>query len=333
VDLVFLNYKDYNIISDIMFIDEAEITVKAGNGGSGKVSFFGSRGGPSGGYGGRGGNVYAVANANVNHLRKYIEKNSFKAEDGQNGGANRRSGAIGKNLELPMPPSTLIIDTKTNRELELTPENPRILLCSGGTGGLGNDAFKSSTNRSPRKFELGKPGQEKVFKLILKLIANYGLIGLPNAGKSSLLNLLTAAHAKVASYQFTTLEPNLGVIPNGKVLADIPGLIVGASQGRGLGIKFLKHIEKVELLLHCISSEVEDVKNAYTTINYELGQYNKNLLGKKTIILLTKTDLINKNEIYQKIKLLKALNPTVIPVSVYDQTSLKTLLSLLIKSV
>ncbi len=310
-----------------MFIDEAKITVKGGHGGSGAVSFFGLKGKPCGGNGGIGGNVYAVVNSNITHLRKYLEKSLYQADNGKLGGANKRHGANGKDMELAMPVGTTVIDVETLEEIELNTSNPKILLCKGGRGGLGNDAFKSSTNRGPKQFGTGGNGQEKSFKLILKLIANYGLIGLPNAGKSSLLNLLTAAHAKVASYQFTTLEPNLGVISNGKVIADIPGLIEGASQGKGLGIKFLKHIEKVDLLLHCISSEIEDVKKTYSTVRNELAQYNKKMLEKKEIVLLTKIDLLNQKNIIKKVKLLEKLNPNVIGVSAYDEESIKKLVN------
>lgn len=309
-----------------MFIDEAEIVVKGGSGGNGNVSFFNNRGGPSGGNGGRGGNVYAILNNNAKNLRKYVEKKVFEAEPGGLGARNRCHGLNGKDLELQVPNGTTIIDLKNNYEIEINCDNPRILLCRGGQGGLGNDAFKSSINRSPRKFEPGKAGQEKKIRLILKLIADYGLIGLPNAGKSSLLNILTTANVKVANYQFTTLEPNLGVIEGGKIIADIPGLIEGASDGKGLGIKFLKHIEKVKVILHCITSEIKDVVKTYKVVRNELGQYNQKMLEKKEIILLTKIDLLSENEIKKKVGVLKKLNKNILPISILDEKSIRGLL-------
>lgn len=307
-----------------MFIDEVKIIVKAGHGGPGKVSFFAKKKGPSGGNGGKGADVYAVFDNNVSDLKKYIQQTYFKGEDGKSGGSNRKYGANAKNLKLHMPVGTTIIDLDTNYETELNQDNPQILLCSGGAGGLGNDVFKSPVNQTPRFAEPGKTGEERRFKLILKLIADYGLIGLPNAGKSSLLNVLTAANVKTAAYPFTTLEPNLGVI-DGKVIADVPGLIEGASTGKGLGTKFLKHIEKVKLLLHCISVESENIEKDCQTITNELGSYNKNLLEKQSIILLTKIDLVNKDDLKNKIKQLKKLRQQIIPISIYDQDSLKKL--------
>ena len=311
-----------------MFIDEAKITVQGGNGGSGKVAFFINKRGPCGGNGGKGGNIYFIATSNSKDLKKYTEITSFKAEDGQIGGSNNRLGREGNNLYLSVPTNTTIIDTETNKEITLTESISRVLICRGGDGGHGNSFFKTSTYQTPRKANPGQKGEEKKITLILKLIANYGLIGLPNVGKSSLLNELTNAHAKIANYPFTTLEPNLGVI-NGKVLADIPGLIEGASTGKGLGIKFLKHIEKVTLLLHCVSVESENIEKDYKTVIEEISKYNKNILAKKSIILLTKTDLISQEAIKEKIKILKKLNNMVIPVSIYDLNSLELLKKIL----
>ncbi len=311
-----------------MFIDEAEITVQGGDGGAGKMAFFINKKGPCGGNGGKGGNVCFNTTSNSTDLKKYTEITLFKAENGQMGGSNNRIGREGNNLYLLVPINTTIIDTESNKEITLTDTISSILVCRGGIGGHGNDYFKTSTYRTPRKVTQGQKGEEKKIKLILKLIANYGLIGLPNAGKSSLLNELTNAHAKIANYPFTTLEPNLGVI-DGKVLADIPGLIEGASLGKGLGIKFLKHIEKVTLLLHCISVESENIERDYKTVIEEISKYNKNILAKKSIILLTKTDLIPQKETKEKIKILKKLNDTVIPVSIHDWDSLELLKKIL----
>ncbi len=307
-----------------MFIDEAEIMVKGGHGGAGKVAFFRNRKGASGGSGGHGGNVYAVATSNLTHLKPFTEVIKFIGENGGAGGQNKRTGLNGKDLYLKMPIGTTIIDVVTNQEITISEKNPKYLLCQGGIGGLGNVVFKTSTNRTPKNAEPGKEGQERNFKLILRLIANFGLIGLPNAGKSSLLNKLTAADVKTANYPFTTLEPNLGVY-NGKVIADVPGLIEGASTGKGLGIKFLKHIEKVDLILHCISVESQDVIAEYNTVINELSNYNSKLLDKKSVILLTKTDLADQKEILKKEGLLKKLNKNILAISIYNDSTLNQL--------
>ena len=307
-----------------MFVDEAEIFVKGGHGGAGRVAFFRNRKGASGGNGGRGGDVYAIVSSNITHLKTFIERNKYIGENGGQGGENKRTGLNGEDLFIRMPIGTTIIDNSLNKEYIINNELPKLFLCKGGEGGLGNVAFKSSTVRTPKNASLGKEGQEKRISLILKLIASYGLIGLPNAGKSSLLNKLTAANVKTANYPFTTLEPNLGVY-NGKVIADVPGLIEGASSGRGLGIKFIKHIEKVDLIFHCISVESQDIIKDYTTVVDELSKYNKKLLDKKTIILLTKIDLSNKIEVLKKILLLKQFNKKILPLSIYDNTLLDKL--------
>ncbi|OGK42704.1 hypothetical protein A3A74_00155 [Candidatus Roizmanbacteria bacterium RIFCSPLOWO2_01_FULL_35_13] len=313
-----------------MFIDEAEIAVEGGDGGAGKVAFFVNKKGPSGGNGGKGGNLYFVASQNVSDLKKYSKKNIFKAEDGQGGESNRRLGANGKDLYLQVPINTTLTDINNNEEITLSDLNSSVLVCGGGAGGFGNDSFKTATDRTPKRATPGQKGQVRRLKLILKLIADYGLIGLPNAGKSSLLNELTNAKARIASYPFTTLEPNLGVI-NGKILTDIPGLIEGASMGKGLGIKFLKHIEKVTLLLHCISVESENIEKDYQTVVEEIAKYNKNILTKKTIILLTKVDLVSQEVVKEKMKILEKLQSKIIPVSIYDRKTLKFLKEQLVK--
>src|SRR3989337_2247279 len=286
-----------------MFIDEAGITVQGGNGGSGKVAFFINKRGPCGGNGGKGGNIYFITTSNSMDLKKYTETTSFKAEDGQMGGSTNRVGRGGHNLYLSVPTNTTLIDTQTNKEITLTKSISSVLICQGGDGGHGNSYFKTSTYQTPRKASPGQKGKEKKITLILKLIADYGLIGLPNAGKSSLLNKLTNAHAKIANYPFTTLEPNLGVI-DGKVLADIPGLIEGASTGKGLGIKFLKHIEKVYLLLHCISAESDNLESDYRIVREELRKFNPQLTEKSEIILLTKSDVADVDVLEKKRKIL-----------------------------
>lgn len=311
-----------------MFVDEVTLKIEGGRGGDGKTSFFPGRGGPSGGSGGIGGSVYMRANSQFSSLSKYASIAVVAAPDGVPGGRNRKTGANGLDVILDMPVGTTIIDVATRAEIELNVDGDMQLICRGGIGGLGNDALKSATDRSSRKAQLGKKGEVRNVKVILKLIADYGLVGMPNAGKSTLLNELTAATAKIANYPFTTLEPNLGVLDT-RVLADIPGLIEGASQGRGLGIKFLKHIEKVKLLLHCISSESVDVARDYKTVMDELSQYNPEVAKKDSIVLLTKTDLIDVADAKQKLKQLKKLSKHVYPISILDSKSIEELRKLL----
>ncbi len=304
-----------------MLVDETKINIKAGHGGPGKVSFKGKKtGGPDGGDGGKGGDVYVKTTTDIYSLGQYVSHKILEAEDGKIGGRNLSTGSDGKDLVLLMPIGTFLTD-ENGREIELTHEGQVELLAKGGIGGKGNAFFKSPSNTTPRYSQPGLSGEEKKLSLKLKLIADFGFIGLPNAGKSSLLNELTNANAKIGDYPFTTLEPNLGVV-KGKVLADIPGLIEGASEGKGLGHRFLKHIEKVKLLLHCISTESDDPKRDYQIIRDELEKYNPKLLDKKEIILLTKSDLDHP-------KLKKIAGKQVIPVSIYDLDSIQALSKML----
>lgn len=313
-----------------MFIDEAYIQVEGGTGGTGRAAFFpGVKTGPSGGDGGKGGNVYAVAEPNMIDLYKYSTVTKFRAGDGVVGANFKRTGAHGTDLTIKVPVGTLFIDQETKESFEITTGEP-VLLVTGGYGGKGNAKFATPTNRSPKNAQPGKPGAERRFKLVLKLIANYGLIGLPNAGKSSLLNELTAAQVRTAPYPFTTLEPNLGAF-NNSIIADIPGLIEGASEGKGLGIKFLKHIEKVEVLIHCIAADSEDIIKDYETVIAEIGRYNAQLLKKKQIILLTKTDLIDEKKQKDILKKLKKYNTLVLPVSIYNPEQFNTVKETLTK--
>ncbi len=308
-----------------MFIDEIEISLKGGNGGPGKVSFFpGKYSGPDGGNGGYGGDLYVKASRNITNLNNFLGKREIVAPNGTPGGSNNRAGAKGEDLDVKLPVGTLLIDTEKNEEIELTEEDQRIKICIGGKGGRGNSEFKSASNTTPYYAQKGLRGQTRHFKILVRMIADFGLIGLPNAGKSSLLNELTNANVEVASYPFTTLEPNLGAF-NKKIIADIPGLIEGASQGRGLGIKFLKHIEKVKLLIHCISCESEDMVRDYKIVTDELRTYNKELLKKKQIILITKSDLCDKKELDKKIKKMQKYCDLVLPISIHDWDSLKRL--------
>lgn len=312
-----------------MLVDDVIITVKAGDGGNGAVAFFGQKGGPAGGNGGKGGNIYLVGTADIEALSQFKFKKSLQAQNGERGGRSQKDGRNGQDLRVPVPVGTRISIDNSKWIYEIQDTLTPFLLAKGGKGGRGNEEFKSSTNQTPRFAEKGVLGQKKTVHLELRLIANIGFIGLPNAGKSSLLASLTKASPRIADYPFTTLEPNLGVMHGGKIiLADIPGLIEGASKGKGLGIKFLKHIEKTQLLAHCIDITSGDPVTAYGTVRSEFEKYNPKLLEKKEIIILTKTDLVDKAEVKKKIKLLQKINKSIVAVSILDDESLKELKSI-----
>ncbi len=312
-----------------MLIDEAKIKVTAGRGGDGVVAFDKIKMslGPTGGKGGNGGSIFFVGVEDVFALSKFRHKKIYSAPNGQDGRSNRSSGPVGKDLILSVPIGTVIHNLTIQKDQEITKVGQEILIAKGGIGGRGNSYFRSATNTSPKKCEEGKPGEEFELKLELRLIADVGLIGLPSAGKSSLLNELTAAHAKVGEYHFTTLEPNLGAM--GKIiLADIPGLIEGASQGKGLGIKFLRHIQRTRVLIHCLSLESNNLWRDYQVVRQELEKYNPELIKKKELILLTKSDLLKKEELDKKTKELKRKlksSQKILAVSIYDWESLEKL--------
>lgn len=299
--------------------------LKAGHGGAGRVSFNpGQRSGPNGGNGGKGGDIYVSVTSDLRALNQFSKSKLKEAEDGEMGGHFQQSGKDGKDLEIIMPLGTELLDQDTGENFTLDSLDKTILICKGGIGGKGNFALKSARKTTPMHAQKGMPGKVRRLKVELKFIADFGLIGLPNAGKSSLLNELTNAGVKTADYPFTTLEANLGMF-NGKVIADIPGLIEGASEGKGLGIRFLKHIERVKLLLHCVPADSDDVIRDYETVRNELGKYNEELLKKEEIIILTKTDLVEEKEIKEKIKFLKKFKKQIIPVSIHDWDSLQNL--------
>jgi len=308
-----------------MLIDEAKITIKAGDGGSGVCHFYHDRhrpkGGPDGGNGGKGGDVYFEAVSDITALRQFRFKKKFAAEDGKAGASNKSAGRKGETLLLKVPTGTTVYyDNGTQLEFDKTGEIK--MVAKGGRGGKGNFMFRSSTNQQPQEFGTGENRDWKKIRLELKLIADVGLVGLPNAGKSSLLNELTNARARVANYEFTTLEPNLGVMVGKKVIADIPGIIEGASTGKGLGVKFLKHIEKTKILLHCVSCDSPDLKKDYKTIRTELENYSSKLSKRKECIIITKSDLIDsKDELSKLIKLMGAK----MAVSIIDDVSIKEL--------
>lgn len=278
-------------------IDERTIKVEAGRGGDGVVRFrhekFREFGGPAGGDGGVGGDVYLVAVRDIMQLRAYQEGETFKAERGEDGRNNSQAGRGGNSLSITVPTGTVIEKVETGEVFELITEGERVLVARGGHGGHGNEQFKSSTDQSPRYAVPGQEGEKATLKLTLRLIADAGFVGAPNAGKSSLLNALTNASAKVGAYPFTTLDPNLGAF-HGYILADIPGLIEGASSGRGLGTKFLKHISRTSGIIHCISSEEEDPMNTYDTVRREMGAHDETLLGIPELVVLTKSDMLDE---------------------------------------
>lgn len=317
-----------------MLIDDVTIKIKAGNGGDGKVSFKRNaqtaKGGPDGGNGGKGGDVYVRGNNDLTLLQQFQFKKSLRAEDGIKGDKNNLYGRKGKDLTILVPFGTRITDLVTKEVFDIEADET-VLLARGGKGGLGNTEFKSATNQTPRFAEKGVLGQERQLRFELRLIADIGLIGLPNAGKSSLLKELTNAVPKIGNYPFTTLEPNLGVF-NGIILADIPGLIEGASMGKGLGIKFLKHIEKTKLVVHCIDVTSADLLKDYATVHTELAEYSKDLAKKPEIILLTKTDLISSDELVTKKKMLASLKQKIYTCSIYNFDDLEALKEILSKS-
>ncbi len=290
------------------FLDQAKIFFRAGDGGAGCVSFRREKyvefGGPDGGDGGRGGDVVAEVANGLNTLIDFRYRQHFKAGTGVNGAGRNRTGAGGKDVVIKVPPGTQIF-SEDNETLiaDLTPENPRMVLCRGGRGGRGNTRFKSSTNQAPRRADPGEEGEEFWLWLRLKLIADGGLVGLPNAGKSTFLAATSRARPKIADYPFTTLAPALGVVQIDDeefILADIPGLIEGAHEGAGLGDRFLGHIERCGVLLHLIDGASEDVVAAWRTVRREIEAYGHGLVDKREIVGLNKTDILSPQEIAEK---------------------------------
>ncbi len=295
------------------FLDQAKIYIKAGNGGSGSASFrrekFVEFGGPDGGDGGSGGSIIFLSDRNLNTLIDYRYTQHFKAEHGKSGSKKNKTGGNGKDMILKVPVGTQIYEEDNNTLVyDFTKNNEKFLVANGGKGGLGNVRFKSSVNRAPKKKTNGKLGEEFWIWLQLKVIADVGIVGLPNAGKSSLLAAITRAKPKIANYPFTTINPNLGVaFYNNKevTLADIPGLVEGAHKGIGLGDKFLRHIERCKILLHLLDISEENLIDNYEKIKEELGAYDKNLSRKKEIIFFNKSDLVDKKDLVKKINTFK----------------------------
>ena len=319
-----------------MLIDDITIRVKAGKGGDGTVAFNKNLMslGPTGADGGNGGNIYFEGVSDLHTLGQFRNQKEVATDDGANGKGQYSDGPDGEDLILKIPVGTVIHNLDKKKISEIVKIGERVLVASGGRGGRGNFKFRSSTNTSPRQFTGGKLGESFNIRLELKLIADVGLIGLPNAGKSSLLNELTNANSKVANYPFTTLEPNLGVYYE-LILADIPGLIEGASDGRGLGIKFLRHVERTKILFHLISAESASPLKDYKIIKKELSKYSKELAKKTEYLFLSKSDMISPAELKKKIAVLKKISASggkkVIAISIHDMDSLEKVKSILNK--
>lgn len=318
-----------------MLIDEVRIKVSAGRGGKGAVAFshIMMSLGPTGGSGGKGGDVYLEAVADLGALRHFRTKKSFAAENGLTGRSAFRDGRMGDNLVLVVPRGTVARDLISSKEYELTKLGERVLVAAGGKGGKGNFQYRSSRNTSPKQSQPGLPGEAAELVLELKLIADVGLIGLPNIGKSSFLNEVTSAKSRVANYAFTTLEPNLGSY-NGLILADIPGLIEGASSGRGLGVKFLRHIERTRILFHFVSAESADPLTDYKIIRAELGAYRKALLEKTEYIIVSKSDAVSDERLREIMHALRPAKREVLAISIYDSeqmTAARKLLDTILK--
>ena len=324
------------------FLDQTKIHLKAGNGGSGSASFrrekFIEFGGPDGGDGGHGGSIIFVAEENLNTLIDFRYQQHFKAEKGQDGRGKKQTGKNGKDLILKVPVGTQIFEEDNNTLVEdLTKSGQKIIIANGGKGGLGNVRFKSSTNRAPRKKTDGSIGENFWIWLQLKVIADIGIVGMPNSGKSSLLSVLTSAKPKIANYPFTTLNPNLGVASYDDkeiTLADIPGLIEGAHEGIGLGDKFLRHIERCKNILHLIDITNDNLFENYSKVRKELFKYSNKLTNKKEIIVFNKTDMISEDEINEKINIFnKKINKKIYIISVIKNKGLTAIKKVLISYV
>lgn len=315
-----------------MLIDDITIRVKAGKGGDGAVAFNKNLMslGPTGADGGNGGDIYFEGVSDLNALGQFRNQKEVATDDGADGKGQYSDGPDGVDLILKIPVGTVIHNLDKKKTNEIVKIGERVLIASGGHGGRGNFKFRSSTNTSPRQSTAGKPGEFFTIRLELKLIADVGFIGLPNAGKSSLLNELTSANSKVANYPFTTLEPNLGVYYE-LILADIPGIIEGASTGRGLGIKFLRHVERTKILFHLISAESTTPVKDYKVIKQELSKYSKELAKKPEHLFLSKSDMVSPAELKKKMTALKKINKKVIALSIHDIDSLEKVKKILNK--
>jgi len=325
------------------FTDELTIHAQAGTGGDGVVRWLHTKGkefgGPAGGDGGKGGDVYVHAVRDVYLLARYKNKKKFAAEDGGDGGSRNLHGTDGRDLDIQVPIGSVITNRATGEQVSLTEPGERIRLLAGGRGGRGNLSYKSSINRSPQESTPGKPGMKADFFIEIELIADIGLIGLPNAGKTSLLNALTNAKGKIGNYPFTTLEPNLGEM-QGLIISDIPGLIEGAGSGKGLGHTFLRHVRRTAVLVHLISLENEDLSASYTTVRRELEAFDPLLITKPELVILTKTDLLigkesqpDSEQTEKRIAAIHRVVPVAATISIHDEASVALLHDLLMETV
>ncbi len=307
-----------------MLIDDVKVKIKGGDGGNGAVAFNKNlmELGPAGGSGGNGGAVYIEGSSDISLLNQFRFKKKIEAEDGQDGRSQFRDGKRGDDMILKVPVGTIAHNITTGSSEDVTHVGQRICVAHGGRGGKGNFLFRSSTNVSPKEFEEGNLGDVYEFRFELKYIADVGIVGLPNVGKSSLLNELTDAKSKVANYQFTTLEPNLGTYYE-LILADVPGLIEGASEGKGLGDRFLRHIERTKVLFHLVSAESDDVWHDYRVVRDELSAYNAALGKKEEYIFLSKSDDVPIDDLHKKIALFKKHKKNIVPLSILDEESVK----------
>ncbi|MGH7203768.1 MAG: GTPase ObgE [Candidatus Levyibacteriota bacterium] len=311
-----------------MLVDNVTLTIKAGDGGNGSAALLHNgltfKGGPDGGNGGNGGAIYFQGSNNINDLREFRFKKKITAMDGVGGGRQKLFGKNAEHMIIFVPLGTKITDTETNKIYEISNSETPLLLAKGGKGGRGNNEFKSATNQTPRYAEYGTKGEEKRLLLELRLIAEIGLIGLPNAGKSSLLAMLTNATPKIGDYPFTTLSPNIGMLGKHPI-ADIPGLIEGAASGKGLGATFLRHIEKTKIIIHCIEVDGGELKKKYAIVRKEFEHYNASLLEKPEVILLTKTDLIDEKILKENRAIFKKMGKQVLTCSLFHEKSIKSL--------
>ncbi len=307
-------------------VDELKIYAKAGNGGDGVVRWLREKSkpwsGPAGGNGGNGGDVYLKGVRDASLLSEYSHDPSFKAENGEAGGKKSCEGANGADLFVKVPVGSLVTNLDTGEQYDIDEDGKEVLILKGARGGLGNEHFKSSTNTTPYESTPGKEGPDGNFFIELRLFADLGLVGYPNAGKSTFLNSVTNAKSKIGAYPFTTLDPHLGVLQE-FVIADIPGIIEGASEGKGLGLKFLKHIKRTKAILHLVSFESEDMMQTYKNIRAELEGYDEDLGKKDEIILLTKVDIVDEARVKEEKNKFEKLGKTVFVMSAYDDASVK----------
>ena len=329
-------------MADKRFFDEVRVYMQAGNGGNGCCSFrrekFIPKGGPDGGNGGKGGDINLIAKGNLNTLLFFHYNVHHRAENGKSGAGQNMTGANGKDTTLFVPVGTQVLDENGEILLaDLDKENAVYTIVHGGVGGIGNMAFKTSVNQAPRRATKGTEGEEGWFKLKLKMLSDIGLVGLPNAGKSSIISSITNAKAEIGDYPFTTIKPMLGVVKRGRgrlVICDIPGLIKNAHNGSGLGDKFLKHIERCKALLWVLDVASDNILNDYKTIKFELEQYNKEIFNKKILFVFNKMDLLDNRELQKRINIFKkAVKQTPLCISTITQEGLQDMIKVMFKVV